>query len=96
VGKKYLRRYNTTMVVLAYLLIGLHIVLCVALTYFVLKQMKKTSELGGSFGGGGNTTFGRKKGLDTVGKITLGLAIAFMTNSVVIAWVIYNAFPSVA
>lgn len=85
------------MVFLAYFLIGLHIVLCVALTYFVLKQMKKTSEVGGSFGGGGgNTSFGRKKGLDTVGKITLGLAIAFMTNSILIAWVIYNAFPSVA
>jgi preprotein translocase subunit SecG len=37
--------------------------------------------------------FGRKKGLDTMGKITLGLAIGFMVNSILIAFVVSRAFP---
>lgn len=81
------------MVILAYSLIALHIAISVGLVIAVLLQMTKASELGGAFGGGGShTMFGRKKGLDTLGKITLGLAVAFMANSILISYVISKAF----
>ncbi len=83
------------MVFLAYLLILVHVLLSVGLTVSVVFQMSKASQLGGAFGGGAShTQFGRKKGLDTLGKITLGLAIAFLTNSVLLAFMISRAFPS--
>ncbi|OAA31306.1 preprotein translocase subunit SecG [Kosmotoga arenicorallina S304] len=79
---------------LSYLLIALHTVISVALVILVLIQMTKASELGGAFGSGGtHTMFGRKKGLDTPGKITLWLSVAFMANSVLLAFVISRAFP---
>ncbi|ACR80189.1 preprotein translocase subunit SecG [Kosmotoga olearia] len=83
------------MIALSYVLIGVHVVLSVLLTFFVLSQMSKSSELGAAFGSGAShTMFGRKKGLDTAGKITLGLSIAFMVNSVILTFVISKAFPS--
>ena len=83
------------MVLLAYLMILVHVLLSVGLTVTVVFQMSKASELGGAFGSGSShTMFGRKKGLDTLGKITLGFAIAFLTNSVLLAFVISRAFPS--
>ncbi|RLL87170.1 preprotein translocase subunit SecG [Mesotoga sp. BH458_6_3_2_1] len=81
------------MVVLAYVLISLHIAISVGLGIAVMLQMSKSAELGGALGGGAShTMFGRKKGLDTMGKITLGLAIGFMVNSILIAFVISRAF----
>ncbi|AKI97024.1 preprotein translocase subunit SecG [Kosmotoga pacifica] len=82
------------MVVLSYLLVVLHVVISVALVIMVLFQMSKASELGGAFGSGGtHTMFGRKKGLDTPGKITVWLSVAFMVNSVLLAYIISRAFP---
>ncbi|MCD6160596.1 MAG: preprotein translocase subunit SecG [Thermotogae bacterium] len=82
------------MVMLSYFLIALHTIISVALVILVLMQMTKASELGGAFGSGGtHTMFGRKKGLDTPGKITVWLSVAFMVNSVLLAYVISRAFP---
>ena len=82
------------MVMLSYFLIVLHTIISVALVILVLMQMTKASELGGAFGSGGtHTMFGRKKGLDTPGKITVWLSVAFMVNSVLLAYVISRAFP---
>ncbi|MBO8165738.1 MAG: preprotein translocase subunit SecG [Kosmotoga sp.] len=79
---------------LSYFLIALHTIISVALVILVLMQMTKASELGGAFGSGGtHTMFGRKKGLDTPGKITVWLSVAFMVNSVLLAYVISRAFP---
>lgn len=56
-----------------------HSLISVALIYMVLQQMSKFAELGGAFGSGSlHTMFGRKKGLDTSGKITLWLSVAFL------------------
>ncbi|MGJ8453851.1 preprotein translocase subunit SecG [Pseudothermotoga sp. U03pept] len=66
-----------------------HSLISVALIYMVLNQMSKFAELGGAFGSGGlHTMFGRKKGLDTSGKITLGLSIAFFVSSILTAFFI--------
>ena len=65
----------------------IHALIVVGLTYYALKQMSKTVELGGSFGGGAMYThFGRQKGLDRDGKITVFLGIAFLVSSIWISW----------
>jgi len=67
----------------------IHSLISVALIYMVLNQMSRYSELGGAFGSGSlYTVFGRKKGLDTGGKITVALSIAFMVSSIVTAYFI--------
>jgi preprotein translocase subunit SecG len=70
-------------------MIIVHSLISAGLIYMVIQQMGKFAELGGAFGSGSlYTMFGRKKGLDTSGKITLGLAIAFMVSSIVTAFFI--------
>lgn len=67
--------------------IVIHALIVVSLIYFALKQMSKTVELGGSFGGGAlYTHFGRQKGLDTEGKITAWLGAAFFVSSILVSW----------
>lgn len=66
-----------------------HTIISVALIYMVQVQMSKFSELGGAFGSGGlHTVFGRRKGLDTGGKITLALSVLFFVSCVVTAFVL--------
>lgn len=67
---------------------AIHVAISVVLVYMVIVQMTKFSELGGAFGSGAlHTVFGRKKGLDTGGKITLALGITFFITSVLTAYV---------
>ena len=69
------------------LMVTIHALIVVGLIYFALRQMSKTVELGGSFGGGAlYTHFGRQKGLDTEGKITAWLGAAFFVSSILISW----------
>ncbi|MFN3283391.1 MAG: preprotein translocase subunit SecG [Pseudothermotoga sp.] len=64
-----------------------HSLISAGLIYMVLQQMSKFAELGGAFGSGSlHTMFGRKKGLDTSGKITLWLSVAFFISSVLTAF----------
>jgi len=73
--------------VLKGIIFALHGIISIGLIVSVLFQMSKHSELGGAFGSGAlHTVFGREKGLDTLGKITLGLAIAFMVSSFLTAY----------
>ncbi len=61
----------------------------VGLIIAVLMQMTQKSQLGGAFGSGASyTVFGASKKLDTLGKITLALAIAFMISSIFTAYLI--------
>jgi len=54
----------------------------------VITQMTRFSELGGAFGSGAlHTVFGRKKGLDTGGKITLALGAVFFITSILTAYI---------
>jgi len=75
--------------VFAIVIVAIYISLAVGLVWSVMMQMSKHAGLGGAFGSGSlYTVFGREKGLDTLGKITLVLAISFMVMSVVTAYVI--------
>ena len=75
--------------VVSLIVIGIYIAVCVGLIWSVMVQMSKHAGLGGAFGSGSlYTVFGREKGLDTLGKITLTLAIIFMVMSIVVSYLI--------
>jgi len=64
-----------------------HALISLGLIISVTFNMAKHSSLGGAFGSGGSSTvFGREKGLSTLSRITLGLAIAFMVMSFVTSY----------
>lgn len=74
---------------LATILIVLHTFISAGLIWIVLVEMTKFSELGGAFGSGAAyTMFGRKRGLDTSGKITVVLAVAFFAMCFLTSWVL--------
>ncbi|ODN31088.1 preprotein translocase subunit SecG [Fervidobacterium thailandense] len=74
---------------LAVILLVIHALISAGLIFMVLQEMEKFSELGGAFGSGAAyTMFGRKRGLDTSGKITVGLAIAFFAMCFLVSFVI--------
>ncbi len=67
----------------------IHSLISAGLIFMVLNQMEKFAELGGAFGSGSlHTMFGKKKGLDTAGKITLYLSIAFFVSCIVTAFIL--------
>ncbi len=58
----------------------IYVLVAVGLIITVLLQSGKSSGLSGSIGGGAETFFGKKKGLDDLlGKISTVLAISFMS-----------------
>ena len=60
-------------------LIVVYLIVCISLIATVLLQSGKSAGLSGSIAGGGQALFGKKKGLDDLlGRISTGLAIAFM------------------
>ncbi len=66
-----------------------HTLIGIGLVFMALNQMSKNVELGGAFGSGAlHTHFGRPKGLDTGGKITAWLTVAFFVTSILTAYVI--------
>jgi len=74
---------------LVIVVVAIYIAVAVGLVTSVMMQMSKHAGLGGAFGSGSlYTVFGHEKGLDTIGKITLTLAITFMVLSVVTAYVV--------
>lgn len=74
---------------LGVVLIVVHTIIAAGLIWMVLQEMSKFAELGGAFGSGAAyTMFGRKKGLDTSGKITVVLAIAFFVMCFLTSWIL--------
>lgn len=67
-----------------YLLVLIHIVICVALIFFVLIQSNKGMGLSGAFGamGAGDSVFGSSGGMNILIKITIGLCLAFTLSTV--------------
>jgi preprotein translocase subunit SecG len=72
---------------MTYLLIGLHVTVCLALIIIVLLQMGKGAEVGASFGAGGSQTiFGAAGGASFMGKVTAAAAVIFMLTSLSLAY----------
>lgn len=65
-----------------YVILTVHLVLCVSLIVLVLIQQGKGADMGAAFGGGGsNTFFGAAGATAFITKLTTGIAVAFMLTS---------------
>lgn len=62
-------------------------VICVALVATVLMQSARGAGLTGSFGGGAEQIFGKRRGVDAfLSRLTVALAIAFFLVATLIAY----------
>ncbi len=69
-----------------YILLSIHILVCLSLIGIVLIQGGKGAEVGAAFGAGAsNTIFGASGGQSFLGKLTTGAAIIFMLTSLALA-----------
>ena len=72
---------------MTYLLIGLHVLVCLALIVIVLLQMGKGAEVGATFGAGSSQTiFGASGGANFMSKVTAAAAVVFMLTSLALAY----------
>ena len=66
--------------------LGFHLLVCLALVGVVLIQSGKGGGLaGGAFGGATQTVFGGRGATDFITKATVGLGVAFFVTSIVLA-----------
>ena len=69
-----------------YLIVALHVIVCVILILVVLLQSGKGADLAGAFGGGGTqTAFGSRGPASFLSKMTTGAAIIFMMTSIALS-----------
>ena len=69
-----------------YILLSIHILVCISLIGIVLIQGGKGAEVGAAFGAGAsNTIFGATGGQSFIGKMTAGAAVIFMLTSLALA-----------
>ncbi|MBL0714290.1 MAG: preprotein translocase subunit SecG [Desulfosarcina sp.] len=69
------------------LVIGLHILVCIALIMIVLLQTGKGADMGAAFGGGSSQTLFGSTGASTfLGKATTVVAVIFMLTSLTLAY----------
>ncbi|QTA37314.1 preprotein translocase subunit SecG [Thermosipho ferrireducens] len=74
---------------MATVMLIIHTLISAILIFLSLKQMGKFAELGGAFGSGAlNTVFGREKGLDAGGKLTVVFGVLFFVSSLLTAFFI--------
>lgn len=69
-----------------YLIIALHVVVCLALIFIVLLQKGKGADMGAAFGGSSQTVFGSAGASSFLTKITTAAAIIFMFTSLTLAF----------
>lgn len=78
-----------------FLIIALHIIVCVALILIVLLQTGKGADMGAAFGGGSSQTlFGSTGATTFLGKLTTGAAVIFMLTSLALAYMSGNRTAS--
>ena len=66
-----------------YLLVALHVVICLFLIGVVLLQQGKSADLAGAFGGqGSQTAFGPRGAANLLTKMTTYAAVCFMLTSI--------------
>ncbi|KPJ53256.1 hypothetical protein AMJ39_05390 [candidate division TA06 bacterium DG_24] len=77
-------------------LIGIHVLICIALMLVVLLQSGKGAGLASAFGGagGGDTVFGGRGAATLLARATTALAILFMVSSATLAWLSAHRGPA--
>jgi preprotein translocase subunit SecG len=66
-----------------YLIVTLHVIVCIFLIIVVLLQQGKSADLAGAFGGqGSQTAFGPRGAANLLTKLTTWCAIVFMLTSI--------------
>jgi preprotein translocase subunit SecG len=66
-----------------YLILALHVIVCIFLVIVVLLQQGKSADLAGAFGGqGSQTAFGPRGAANLLTKLTTWCAIIFMLTSI--------------
>ncbi|MCL2760941.1 MAG: preprotein translocase subunit SecG [Desulfuromonadales bacterium] len=74
-----------------YVIVTIHVVVCIAMIGIVLLQSGKGASMGASFGAGGSqTVFGASGGSTFMSKLTTGAAIIFMLTSLSLAYLSRN------
>ncbi len=69
-----------------YVLIAIHVIVCLFLILVVLLQTGKGAEMGATFGGGSSQTlFGSRGAATFMNKLTTAVAVTFMLTSLVLA-----------
>jgi len=67
----------------------LHLIVCLSLIASVLLQSGRSAGLSGAIAGGAQTLLGKKKGIDDLlGRVSTGLAIAFMMLSITLTIIV--------
>ncbi len=63
----------------------LYVIVCLSLIASVLLQSGRSAGLSGAIAGGAQTLLGKKKGMDDLlGRVSTGLAIAFMLLAIIL------------
>ncbi|MBN2442514.1 MAG: preprotein translocase subunit SecG [Spirochaetales bacterium] len=70
-----------------FIIIALHIIVCIALIMIVLLQQGKGAGMGAAFGGSSQTVFGSAGATPFLSKITAAAAIIFMFTSLTLAFI---------
>lgn len=68
------------------IVVGLHVLVCVALILIVLLQRGKGANMGAAFGGSSQTVFGSSGATSFLHKVTAAAAIIFMLTSLFLAF----------
>ena len=74
----------------------LHVIFCVFLILVILLQTGKGAGIGAAFGGGSQTVFGPRGAGSFIGKLTGGVAAAFMLTSLILAYMSSSSSTGVA
>lgn len=65
-----------------------HVIFSVGLIMIVLLMSGRSAGLSGAIAGGAETFFGKRKGLDELlGKLAAGFAIAFLSTSLILTFI---------
>lgn len=68
-----------------YILLAIHLALCVSMIFLVLIQQGQGADLGAVMGGSGNSVFGAAGAAGALTKATTAVAIGFMITSILLA-----------
>ncbi len=69
-----------------FIIILLHVFVCIALILIVLLQRGKGADMGSAFGGTSQTVFGSRGATSFLTKVTAAAAIIFMFRSLILAF----------